>query len=188
MSSTCSCWRPAFRPTTTCARCAIVGEGGQDLDAVWENGPFAYRTVTIPGFPNLFMIFGPHSPLLSFPIHASAELQSEYMGQMVDLLRRDPSVVSAAVRPDAAQGWLDELRDGMPGTVWTSGCTSWYIGDADVPVLYPFDRRRWRATLREPVLADYEVRRAEPALVDASRQPRPAARHALTRDAGLQES
>jgi cation diffusion facilitator CzcD-associated flavoprotein CzcO len=134
----------------------IVGEHGVELDDVWARGPFGYRTLAIPGFPNLFMIMGPHSPLLSFPVHRSAELQSEYVAQIVELLRE--GVVSVSVRSEAAQRWLAELRAGMDGTVWTSGCTSWYLGEGEVPVVWPYDRRRWREILREPVLADYDVR------------------------------
>ena len=49
----------------------------------------------------------------------------------------------------------------MPGTVWASGCNSWYLGDGETPVLWPYDRRRWHAALRRPELGDYEVRTAE---------------------------
>jgi len=134
----------------------IVGEHGVTLDEAWTRGPYGYRTMTIPGFPNLFMIMGPHSPLLSFPIHTSAELQSEYVAQMIEFMSRE-RVGSVSVRPEAAERWLDELRSGMTGTVWTSGCTSWYLGEGDVPVLWPYDRRRWREILRAPELEDYEL-------------------------------
>jgi cation diffusion facilitator CzcD-associated flavoprotein CzcO len=137
----------------------IVGEHGVELDDVWAGGPYGYRTLAIPGFPNLFMIMGPHSPLLSFPVHRSAELQAEYVAQIVELLSCD-GVVSVCVRSEAARLWLDELRAGMDGTVWTSGCTSWYLGDGEVPVVWPYDRRRWREILREPVLEDYDIRTA----------------------------
>lgn len=137
----------------------IIGEGGLELDDVWAHGPYGYRTLAIPGFPNLFMIMGPHSPVLSVPVHMSAELQSEYVAQIVEFLSRD-GVSSVCVRPQAAERWLDELRAGMDGTVWTSGCTSWYLGDADIPVVWPYDQRRWREILRRPVLEDYEIRTA----------------------------
>jgi cation diffusion facilitator CzcD-associated flavoprotein CzcO len=139
---------------------AITGERGLTLEQAWADGPHGYRTVAITGFPNLFMIMGPHSPLLSFPIHTSAELQSEYVARMLQVLDRD-GVVSVSPTPAATEQWLSEIRAGMPGTVWESGCTSWYLGTGDTPVLWPYDRRRWRELLREPQLADYEIRMAE---------------------------
>jgi hypothetical protein len=122
------------------------------------------------------MIMGPHSPLLSFPVHRSAELQSEYVAQIVELLSRD-GVLSVCVRSEAARLWLDELRAGMDGTVWTSGCTSWYLGDGEVPVVWPYNRRRWREILREPVLDDYNIRTA----ADVRERPTPASAVAVTR-------
>jgi hypothetical protein len=89
-------------------------------------------------------------------------------------LSRD-GVVSISVRSEAAQRWLDELRAGMDGTVWTSGCTSWYLGDGEVPVVWPYDRRRWREILREPVLDDYDIRAA------ADVRPTPASAAAVRR-------
>jgi cation diffusion facilitator CzcD-associated flavoprotein CzcO len=136
---------------------AILGEGGLTLDQAWARGPHGYRTMTISGFPNLFMIMGPHSPLLSFPIHTSAELQSEYVAQMVRVLERD-GVVSVAPTRAATERWLEEIRAGIPGTVWASGCSSWSLGDGETPVLWPYDRRRWKEVLRTPILEDYEVR------------------------------
>lgn len=41
----------------------IVGESGRTLAESWHDGPTAYRSVAVPGFPNLFMMMGPHSPI-----------------------------------------------------------------------------------------------------------------------------
>jgi cation diffusion facilitator CzcD-associated flavoprotein CzcO len=138
----------------------IRGESGLTLDEAWQDGPSAYRTMAIAGFPNLFTIMGPHSPLLSFPIHTSAELQSEYVAQMVALLDRD-DVVSVAPTAEASRQWLEEITAGMPGTVWASGCSSWYLSGGKTAVLWPYGRQRWRELLREPVLEHYEIRTAD---------------------------
>jgi cation diffusion facilitator CzcD-associated flavoprotein CzcO len=138
---------------------AITGEGGLTLDEAWADGPHGYRTVSLTGFPNLFMLLGPHSPLNTIAIHESAELQSAYVMQMLRVLDRD-GVVSLAPTAEATARWLAYIRAGMPGTVWASGCNSWYLGDGDTPVLWPYDRRAWHAALRRPELADYELRRA----------------------------
>jgi cation diffusion facilitator CzcD-associated flavoprotein CzcO len=135
---------------------AINGEGGATLAELWAEGPYAYRTVSLPGFPNLFTILGPHSPLVYIPIHYSAELQSEYVAQMLDVLDRD-GVVSVAPSREATERWLEEVRAGLPGSVWSTGCTSWYLGSQKTPVLWPYGRRRWRDSLARPKLEDYEI-------------------------------
>jgi cation diffusion facilitator CzcD-associated flavoprotein CzcO len=139
---------------------AIRGEDGLTLDAAWADGPHGYRTVSLRGFPNLFMLMGPHSPLNTIAIHESAELQSDYVMQMLDVLDRG-DVVSVAPTAQATERWLAYIRAGMPGTVWAGGCNSWYLGDGDTPVLWPYDRRAWHAALRRPELADYDVRTAD---------------------------
>lgn len=110
------------------------------------------------GFPNLFTILGPHSPLVYISVHGSAELHSAYVMQLLELLRSD-GVVSVAPTAEATESWLEYIRAGMPGTVWASGCTSWYLGSGDTPVLWPYDRPAWRKLLREPDLSDFTVRR-----------------------------
>src|SRR4051794_24358949 len=138
---------------------AIRGEGGVTLDEAWAAGPQGYRTVAITGFPNLFMLLGPHSPLNTIAIHESAELQSDYVMQMLEVFDGD-GIVSAMPTAEATERWLEYIRAGMPGTVWASGCNSWYLGDGDTPVLWPYDRRAWHAALRRPELADYELLRS----------------------------
>ena len=138
---------------------AIRGESGTTLDEVWAHGPYGYRTVSLPGFPNLFMLLGPHSPLNYIAIHESAELQADYVMQILDVLDSD-GILALAPTEEATRRWLEHIRAGMPGTVWSSGCNSWYLGDGDTPVLWPYTRREWHAALRRPELSDYEVRRA----------------------------
>lgn len=41
----------------------MIGEGGLSLDEAWADGPMAYQSVAVPGFPNMFMLMGPHSPI-----------------------------------------------------------------------------------------------------------------------------
>ncbi len=142
----------------------VTGEDGVKLDEVWATGPQAHRTVAIPGFPNMFTILGPHTPLVSISLHLSAELAADYMIQALEVLER-PDVVSVQPTEQAARNWYSEIGVGMPGTVWSSGCSSWYVGSGDVPVLWPYDIKRWTTMLREPDWSEFEIRTREPAAV-----------------------
>lgn len=136
----------------------VLGEDGCSIDQVWKEGPWAYNTMTIPGFPNLFLMLGPHSPLLSVSIHSSVERQADYILRALGRLA-EPDAVAVVPTEDASERWLSEIREGMAGTVWSSGCRSWYLGRGNVPVLWPFDRARWYDKLAEPTRGDFEVRR-----------------------------
>ncbi len=54
----------------------IVGENGLTLDEAWADGPHAYRSIAVPGFPNLFMLMGPHSPIGNQSLVIVAETQA----------------------------------------------------------------------------------------------------------------
>jgi cation diffusion facilitator CzcD-associated flavoprotein CzcO len=134
----------------------VVSAGGRTLDEAWKDGPAAHRTIGIPGFPNMFLIMGPHSPLVSISIHGSIELQADYVLQTLEVLDR-PGVVSVAPTAEAGRRWMEEVSAGMPGTVWTTGCNSWYVGSESVPVLWPFSERRWVEMLRRPDWSEFEI-------------------------------
>lgn len=125
------------------------------------------------GFPNMFMLLGPHSPLINVPVHTSAELQADYVVRAVELLAR-PDVVSIAPTRAAMDAWRREIRDGMGNTVWAEGCQSWYIGPDGVAVQWPFTRRRFVEMLRDLDFADYEIRTAPTEPDRSAPDPEPA--------------
>jgi cation diffusion facilitator CzcD-associated flavoprotein CzcO len=135
----------------------VVGEQGVTLEQAWQNGPHAYLTVAVTGFPNMFTLMGPHSPLINVPVHETVELQADYIVRLLELLGR-PDISSAAPSADAAERWLTDIRAAMVPTVWANGCQSWYIGPDGVAVQWPFTRKRLQTLLRGPNLGDYTIR------------------------------
>jgi len=136
----------------------LVGEGGVKLDDVWSPEPHAYRTVALPGFPNFFMIMGPHSPFGNQSLIAVAETQANYVVEWLRMLRSG-RVAQAAPTLEATSRYNDDMRKAMPSTVWVTGCRSWYIGADGVPMNWPWTPGRHRELLRQPNLADFDVRR-----------------------------
>jgi len=53
----------------------MAGPGGARLSELWDGEPWAYKTVALPGFPNFFMLIGPHSPFGNQSLVAIAETQ-----------------------------------------------------------------------------------------------------------------
>ena len=126
----------------------VVGEEGITLEQVWAGGPRAYRTVALPGFPNLFMLMGPHSPIGNFSLIAVAEVQADYVMEWLKRIWRG-DVHHATPRASATDEYNAAMRAAMPDTIWTSGCTSWYIGEDGLPELWPWSPGRHRTMLRE---------------------------------------
>jgi hypothetical protein len=135
----------------------LVGEDGVTLGEAWEDGPRAYRTVALPGFPNFFMLMGPHSPVGNYSLTAIAESQVEHVMSWIDQWRRGKfSAVSPTA--EATADFNADMRASMPGTVWVTGCQSWYLGKDGLPELWPWTPDRHRAMLRNVDPDHFHVR------------------------------
>ena len=137
----------------------VIGEGGLSLDEVWADGPMAYRSVAVPGFPNLFMLMGPHSPIGNQSLVPIAEDQADYAMWWIEQLR-DGRVRAAAPTETATKEYNQSMKAAMPQTIWVTGCSSWYLGKDGLPELFPWTPETHRELLRRPELADFDVRTA----------------------------
>jgi cation diffusion facilitator CzcD-associated flavoprotein CzcO len=137
----------------------IIGEGGRTLDEVWADGPMAYRSVAVPGFPNLFMMVGPHSPIGNQSLVPIAEDQANYVMWWIEQLRAG-RVLAAAPTEAATKQYNEDMKAAMPQTIWVTGCSSWYLGKDGLPELFPWTPETHHELLRHPELADFDVRTA----------------------------
>jgi cation diffusion facilitator CzcD-associated flavoprotein CzcO len=134
----------------------VVGRGGVRLDDVWGQRPFAYLSVSVPDFPNLFMLNGPNGPVGNFSLIDVAESQVAYLLQLIELLRRgECRQISASHR--ATTDFEAERVKAARKTVWVTGCRSWYLDDRGVPVAWPWRFTRFQEVMTRPNLADYEL-------------------------------
>ena len=141
-----------FRPAQ------IVGPNGLSLNQVWKDSCQAYRSVAVPGFPNLFFVGGPNSPIGNFSYLRTAEVQIGYIEQLVADLAAGRYQEIEPTREATAQFNAD-IAAAMPGTVWvTGGCTSWYYDKQGNVVSWPWTYARFEAGLRDPRLDDYHTR------------------------------
>lgn len=61
-----------------------VGRDGATLEKLWEkDGPRAYKTAMLPGFPNFVMMYGPNSGLVGGSYHSWVELYSHYYCRVI---------------------------------------------------------------------------------------------------------
>jgi cation diffusion facilitator CzcD-associated flavoprotein CzcO len=138
----------------------VVGPSGRALDEEWRDGPVAYRSIALAGFPNMFLMLGPHAPLLSVAIHQTVERQADYIVQMIEAMRgRGDSGGVAPLAPtrQATDEWFAEIAEGLRGTVWDGDCNSWYFDQGKLPIIWPFDRARWLDMLAAPRLDHFEA-------------------------------
>jgi cation diffusion facilitator CzcD-associated flavoprotein CzcO len=134
----------------------LIGRDGLRLSELWDGEPFGYRSVAIPGFPNAFTLFGPHSPIGNQSICTVSETQMDFALAMIDIWRRG-AVEAMWPTAQATERFNAELRAAAPHTIWASGCASWYIGKDGVPQLWPWTPERHREMLAEPLLEEWEL-------------------------------
>jgi cation diffusion facilitator CzcD-associated flavoprotein CzcO len=134
----------------------LVGNDGVKLSEVWAGEPHGYRTVALPGFPNFFMLMGPHSPFGNQSLILVAETQADYVVQWLRLMgERDLAAV--VPRKEATERFNEEMRRALPSTVWITGCRSWYLGADGLPALWPWTPNRHREMLAQPQLDEFEL-------------------------------
>ena len=104
----------------------VRGRDGRLMADVWGGSPRAHLGTTVAGFPNLFLLVGPNTGLGHTSMVFMIESQIAYV---VDALRAMDAgghdVVE--VRPEVQAAFADDVERQMDGTVWTSGCASWYL-------------------------------------------------------------
>jgi 4-hydroxyacetophenone monooxygenase len=127
----------------------IAGRGGVKLAEQWGDRPTAYLGITVPGFPNLFCIYGPGTNLAhggSLVFHS--ECQVRYILGCLKLLLERGSA-SLEVRPEVHDEYNERLAEALSRMVWShpSIRSSWYRNaEGRVTVLSPWrllDYWRW---------------------------------------------
>jgi cation diffusion facilitator CzcD-associated flavoprotein CzcO len=157
-----------FRTHGFVAPMEIVGRERRTLTEAWAGVPRAYLGVTVPDFPNMFLLYGPNT---NGGAGSVIDVHEAAMGHVIGALRAldEAHARTIELQPEAAQEFDRELRTALAGTVWQSGCTNWYVDEAgNNPNQWPWSWTTYRRRTSRVDPAAYELR-GEDAL-----QPGPA--------------
>ncbi|MEC3977603.1 flavin-containing monooxygenase [Amycolatopsis sp. H20-H5] len=116
-----------FAATEFLGKLEVHGLDGRSLSDAWARGARAYLGMTVPGFPNLFCVYGPNTNLGAGSIVYMIERQARYIRQAVEQLTR-PDVSYVDVRPEVEERYDAEVQRRLAKSVWTT-CASWYRQD-----------------------------------------------------------
>lgn len=135
----------------------IVGAGGRTLTAAWKDGAEAYLGVTVAGFPNLFMLYGPNTNLGHNSIIVMIEAQVGYLVEAMKELKRR-GATSLTVTDEAFSRFNVELQADLDKTAWVGSCSSWYkTASGKITNNWSNDTATYIKLMKRPVLADYAV-------------------------------
>ncbi|MEM6485456.1 MAG: NAD(P)/FAD-dependent oxidoreductase [Pseudomonadota bacterium] len=133
----------------------VTGEDGVDLKAFWNGSPRAHRALTVPGFPNFFMLEGPTGVFGNASLVELAEFQTDYLVSCLNEMKHR-GAVTMAPKMDVFQAYNRYLAKGVAGTTWaTGGCDSWYLDASGTPNLYPYPPVQYRQEMRNPDFSEY---------------------------------
>lgn len=134
----------------------LVGPAGLRLSDAWAKRPKAYLSIAIPGLPNLFMLNGPNGPVGNFSLIEVAELQMEYILQLVDQIA-DGSCRLVEPSSEATDEYETARTKATGNTVWATGCNSWYLDDRGIPMAWPWTFREFRERMAIPDFSAYQL-------------------------------
>ncbi len=114
-----------FKTTDFLEPITVTGAGGQVLGDVWADGAEAHLGITVSGFPNLFLLYGPNTNLGHNSIIFMLERQIGWILQAVRTLASEGRRW-VDVRPEAQAASNARLDRELARTVWAGACHSWY--------------------------------------------------------------
>ena len=155
----CIIWGTGFKTNDFMFPMEVVGAGGQDLRETWANGAFAHLGITVPGFPSMFIMYGPNTNTSGGSIILYQEAQAGYIRQALERVR-DSGAAAIDVRAEVAAVSDREVQSRFVGTAWTQ-CDSWYRDDQGRIVA------NWPGYMREYVEVTSELDAADFRLVPA---------------------
>jgi 4-hydroxyacetophenone monooxygenase len=137
----------------------VTGRGGIDLHEQWGGDARAYLGVTVPGFPNLFCLYGPNTNIVvNGSIIYFSECGVRYILGCLELLLRTGSA-ALDVRKDVHDEFNEQVDAENRRMAWGwSDVNSWYKNEhGRVAQNWPFTLLEyWQRTLR-PDPDDFEL-------------------------------
>ncbi|KAI9257354.1 flavoprotein [Phascolomyces articulosus] len=108
----------------------IYGRNRMLLDQKWRKDfPKTYKTVTVHGYPNFFMLLGPSAALGHNSVVTQIEIQVDYAIKCLKHMVRN-NLAALEPKESAQELFSKNLQKDFNGTVWKGGCRSWYMNDA----------------------------------------------------------
>lgn len=137
----------------------IVGRAGESIEKRWsKDGARAYKGITVPGFPNFFMLYGPNTNAFANGPVVWGELQTRYALEWIKLmLTRD--VRSVDVTQAAYDDFNSRLDERLGDSVWLDDRQrSYYVNDfGRVATNGPWSTEEYWHLIRHPDTDAYEL-------------------------------
>jgi cation diffusion facilitator CzcD-associated flavoprotein CzcO len=165
----CVIYGTGFRTNDFMFPMEITGAGGTTLRDAWADGAHAYLGMTVPGFPSLFIMYGPNTNTSGGSIIVYEEAQAAYIRQALQYVS-DHRAAAVDVRSEVETASNREIQAAFAGTAWAR-CDSWYRDEQGrIVANWPGYMREYERRLKTFQPSDFRLVPAP----DRSRTPVPA--------------
>ncbi|MGU3498324.1 flavin-containing monooxygenase [Mycobacterium sp. C31M] len=148
-----------FRATEVLFPITVTGRDGAELHAVWGTRPYAYRSITVPGFPNFFMTYGPGAHLAhGGSLILNSELQMRYINQCLERLITH-QLRTLEPLPEPTAEWHRRSQEEIRKTVWAHPSIKhsyFKNADGEIHTVSPWRLSTYHDAVLHPVWSDYQ--------------------------------
>ncbi|MGW0162228.1 flavin-containing monooxygenase [Mycobacterium sp. NPDC003323] len=148
-----------FRATEVLFPITVTGRDGADLHEVWGRRPYAYRSITVPGFPNFFMTYGPGAHLAhGGSLILNSELQMRYINQCLERLITQ-NLRTLEPRPEPTAQWHRRSQEEIRKTVWAHPSIKhsyFKNADGEIHTVSPWRLSTYHDAVYQPIWSDYQ--------------------------------
>lgn len=137
----------------------ITGREEARLNEAWSEGSEAFGGMAVSGFPNMFLMNGPHVGLGAGSIIFMIETQANYVAGALQALV-DDQVLSLDVKKARQNDFIEHLGRRAANTVWTQGnCQSWYLDHRSgrLTTIWPDQMNRFHGLFKTFNADDYNI-------------------------------
>ena len=153
-----------FAATEFLAPMRITGRAGLNLNDAWQDGAQAYLGLSVPNFPNFFILYGPNTNLGHNSIVYMLESQIAHVLRCYHAMQATQST-SIEVDKTLYQRFNRKVQTRLASTVW-NGCKSWYVDASGYnSTNWPGFTLSYRWLTRFSALQAYRLTRALPGSV-----------------------
>jgi len=139
-----------------------LGRDGASLEELWSyDGARAHMTMTLPGFPNFFMMYGPNAGVKAGSFHSIVEMLSKYICNIITAMI-DKGADSVEVKKEAYTEYNSRLDEAMKDMLWeheNGGGNSYYInkhGKSGVNI--PWTVNEFYDLVRDPKFEEFRFK------------------------------
>jgi cyclohexanone monooxygenase len=113
-----------FRAASYLSSLEVYGSEGRRLHDDWSDGAEAYLGTVVPGYPNLFTLYGPNTNGITSMIYI-LEAQAEFVRRMLDSMTRD-AIRTIDIKRGPHDEFNAEIQHALETTVWAANCSNYF--------------------------------------------------------------